>query len=127
MTSETQIEAGAALDRLLAVEAMGWREERGAWLAETPTNHIQVRYLAPPTYSTSYGGMELVLERMRALGWACSMEEVFTGPAMSRDPADMTYWWEAELRSFDEERKAWGEGATLPHAIALAALAAVRA
>lgn len=113
--NETQIEAGPELDALVAREVMGWAPPDPArqwapeeWL-DTTGSRDWPSYRA---FSISYEGMGLVLERMQALGYAPSMRMWPTG-------------W--EVRFIVEWQIHEAAAATLPHAVALAALAAVRA
>lgn len=134
-------EAGPALDALVAERVMGlevawfdsardliWLEEVDAFvqrdagvarLAGTryalPFSrdlHIVGRWLRVVAYSTTGDGMLLVIERMRALGWWWELAKATDGAAVEAVfSLGATYWH----RSAD----------TLPHAVALAALAAL--
>ena len=108
MTETTQIEAGRELDALVAVEVMGWTK-LGEWLWR---NSDERDFSDPPRYSTTGDGMLAVLERMRELGWygrtgflpdGCAEFQHATGHVVG------------------------GIADTLPHAVCLAALEAVRA
>lgn len=117
MTSETQIEAGQALDELIALEVMGWdppRPEREfkpwAWFDTTGWSDDP----ASKAFSTSYEGMGLVLERMKA-DYLLNIEFDDKGASvMFMQGYSAPVVGEAYTQS-------------LPHAVALAALAAVRA
>lgn len=125
MTSETQIEAGRELDALIATEVMGWTHDRErahevssadgeSWEWVTGWRRGSEEWLhdfPPGYYSTSYEGMGLVLERLQALGWDIDA-------TWAKDI------WHVALGSWNNNK---AEAPTLPHAVALAALAAVRA
>jgi hypothetical protein len=119
------LQAGRELDVLIATEVMGWvfcncdvyggvgehRHDVDDWSALEPT----------PRFSTTYEGMGLVLERMRELGWGWKLESwlYFHGAG-----------WGAEVEDFTEKEKSRGRfqvySLSLPHAVCLAALKAVR-
>lgn len=112
MSTETRIEAGPELDALVAVEVMGWsvwrvdeREEQ--WVRGGPGSSYESSY-ASPAYSTSGVCLE-VLERLSVEGYDVSI---------SRPGID----WAVNIGVASVELPT-----TLPHAICLAALEAVRA
>lgn len=116
MTGKTQIEAGRELDALVAVEVMGWSswridEMEEHWGRRGPGSSYESGY-EPPRYSTTGDGMLAVLERMRELGWAVEIQ------------AEDKHWWVDFYRPIEEKI---GHATTLPHAVCLAALEAVRA
>lgn len=116
MTTATQIEAGSELDALVAQEVMGLLGDGLPSTRYWPgIGHVMVHEprRAPFDYSTSYEGMGLVLERMQALGYTYDVD--------ATDGVPLVTW----------HRPGPGptfraEGVTLPHAVALAALTAVR-
>lgn len=115
MTNEPRIEAGRELDALIAEEVMGWRRMRmpqDGWVLPLPGG----RRLQPDAFSTSGACLE-VLERMREQGWNVLIETQLL------DLNENT--WRV---AFDKFRPSYiGDAPTLPHAICLAALEAVRA
>lgn len=125
----TQIEAGPELDALVAIEVIGGYVHAHAGpgtvspaTAPAADGSRVVMDSAFPAqcYSTTYEGMGLVLERMQALGWYVQIKSV-------RDLQLDEWSWRVDL----EPGHGWAEvqqcAPTLPHAVALAALAAVRA
>ena len=93
-----EIEAGRELDALIEAEVMGGggTDKKPYWM------HIPL-----PAYSTTYEGMGLVLERMTEL-WHWDIVSLTKGGFRA---------------SFGSYR---GDADTLPHAVCLAALKAVR-
>ena len=91
-------EAGRKLDELVEYKVMG----------------SELQGVAYNFYSTTWEGMRLVVERMRKLGFTPSMEQAFTGEK-----------WTAYFDINKSSGWVTGSAATLPHAVCLAALAAV--
>lgn len=119
--NETQIESGSELNALIAQDVMGWQPPDSS-RAYAPSQWLDAKGNRdwPPyrAFSSSYEGMGLVLERMQALGWSFS-----TATAPEFD------WW-AEFTNWQLHHGGGNfrvRADTLPHAVALAALAAVRA
>ncbi len=118
-TTTAQIEAGAALDAIVFEEVFGGGHD-GVWHYRglVPNGNGQLfphKYLA---YSTTYEGMGLVLERMQALGY-----EYALGNA-AWEGINATF---ARVADTPHAREHTNHAASLPLAVALAALAAVRA
>ena len=103
--------AGRDLDALIAVEVMGWtiRAVQGVQLFQDAYHNP--RFFAPD-YSTTYEGAGLVIERMRELGWEGYDVDATDGVPLVR------FWKDGVSPGADAP--------TLPHAVCLAALAAVR-
>lgn len=130
MSTETRIEAGHELDVLVAEEVMGWTHDRKRahqvsdgddwkWVTGWRLGNEEWLHEFPPAYySTSYEGMGLVLERMKTLGWGMHLDSI----AVRTD-------WSADFMAFGQPNapRVFASAPTLPHAVALAALAAVRA
>ena len=124
MTTETQMGAGRELDLLIGTEVFGLVQCTNT-RAHPSDNPYSNRYcLAEPEsptdggevqmFSTSYEGMGLVLERMRALGWTYDVD--------ATDGVPLVTWGRP-----GPHRPIRADAPTLPHAVALAALEAVRA
>lgn len=146
MTGTTQIEAGRELDAFVAVEVFGWKwlehfQTRGAMLMPPDRADMGLRdrlwYRTEKRegdthdvarYSTTGNGMLAVLERMRELGWEWDISEVSSGP-VGAEHTQYARAWSASLEAFsdDDGRFFISRADTLPHAVCLAALEAVRA
>jgi hypothetical protein len=137
MTSETQIEAGRELDTLVATEVMGltvMRPDdicpqcghpcrghqsgdfcRSCMMEPGPLGRCgSYDWDYARQYSTSYEGCGLVLERMQALGWAWSLENLLDNDREWRD-------WRASVSKMGGQSPIEAESSALPHAVALAA------
>lgn len=110
MEKLTQIEAGRELDALVAMEVMGWTQVNPRWWVRLDGASVP----HPPTYSTTGDGMLAVLERMRELGWRSLVTTYGERIEAMFYPGE---GWPIYAASAD----------TLPHAVCLAALEAVRA
>ena len=129
MSTETQIKAGRELDALIATEVMGWTHDRERahqvssadgegweWVTGWRRGNEEWLHEFPPAYySTTYEGMGLVLDQMRERGWAVAMDRPLSAPLW------VVVFWREIGGSYGKDAP------SLPHAVALAALAAVRA
>lgn len=98
------LQAGRDLDVLIAIEVM-WRIVSGDAGVD-----------AIPAYSTTYEGMGLVLERMRGFGWYGSVKMSLDMSCYARFTRNAS----PKYHGFEVDAD------TLPHAVCLAALKAVR-
>lgn len=116
-------EAGPALDADIGQHVMGlivqrWRDGD----VVTGSHYFGPdgrRMFETPAYSTTGDGMLLVIERMRALGWWWELDSPGQQDA-NGDTRDQAHLWR-----IDSEATVTMAGDTLPHAVALAALAAL--
>ena len=103
----TANEAGRELDALIAVEVMGLDDLTPAQVKD---GYVRIW----PSYSTTYEGAGLVIEKMRELGckWELGSFE----------------FWHARVGKIDKRLSDddFVFSATFPHVVCLAALAAVR-
>ena len=112
------IEAGRELDALVAVEVMGWTRQRlGQWVKPDGGPTIA----EPNRYSTTGDGMLEVLERMRGLGWIGVCKVSTDTRSYARFSRNARPGETHAVNGKDVEAD------TLPHAVCLAALEAVRA
>ena len=94
-----------------------------------PMRHIMTQVGDTFRPSTTGDGMLAVLERMRALDWTWELGEWSFGPAAPGTPHTAhPRAWGATLTPFDDgdDRVVVAAADTLPHAVCLAALEAVR-
>lgn len=105
MTDATNaaLPAGRELDAEIAEKVLGWKT---------------IRPVPLPRYSTDWNAMRLVIERLVALGWLVGIDVGIQARCVLVADID------AEPR---DEIVYAEEAPTLPHAVALAALAAFRA
>lgn len=99
----SDLPAGRELDVLVAARVM-------SLAIPAPSS---IREWRPVQYSTAWEGMRLVVERMRELGWWVDLT--------LRDE------WQCKFHGYPRPREILGSSDTLPHAVCLAALAAVEA
>lgn len=104
------IPAGRALDYLVAEQVMDKHPVVGDWMG-LATYRLTKEGKPLPYYSETWEGMRLVVERMRELGWFCEM-------------ADHGNSWTVKAVKDGRDLVVF-EAAELPHAVCLAALAAV--
>jgi hypothetical protein len=120
LMSETQIEAGAALDALVAIEVIGGYTSAGdGAVSPTDGGFVYDSAFPPAPYSTTYEGAHLVLARLLAMGWNWQA----TGYVLDPIHAPGIGAFEVVIIGLEEIE---ASAATFPHAVALAALAAVR-
>jgi hypothetical protein len=115
-------EAGPVLDNFVATRVMGLTPVIGrAGYAIGMAFPDGQGYT--PAYSTTGDGMLLVIERMRALGWMVEMTMW-----CATEPVPYPAWarFKPVTIAIRQERRA-ASATTLPHAVALAALAALEA
>jgi hypothetical protein len=107
------MQPGRELDAMVAEQILGWesreREPDEVYFVDI---HGNVRKGSP---SQSWEGMRLVVERMRELGWKWDIREQRDG-----------YWFAALMKGYSLTSP-FGRSPHLPHAVCLAALAAIEA
>lgn len=106
---EVRALSDAELDRLVVVEVMGgspWRLDH---------------------FTTDGNAMLALIERMREAGWDYSVGPVSFGPADDPDVSHHTRLFDVTFTRFDDDddRSAFAMAATLPRAVAEAAVLAV--